>query len=181
MHKKCFNDINILNLEEPCPNGCTGNGSCKSKVGCRCFNDFILHDCSLKIKCKEDCNKNGFCKSNGKCACFSGWSGETCAGIVNCPKNCTSQENGNCEFDGTCKCNEGFLGNDCFNNTNIVNPLMNLINSNNRQILELNKEIFGDSNKTINDEKEKCPNNCSGNGECNVILKECDCKVFIFY
>lgn len=178
MHKKCFNDLNILNIEQPCPNDCSGNGSCKSKLGCQCLNDFILQDCSMKIKCKEDCNKNGFCKSNAKCSCFGGWTGDNCATIVNCPRNCTSYDNGVCQLDGHCKCNSGYLGNDCGNSTNSISPLMNLINSNDRQINEANKGLHGTNNDNADQNlKENCPNNCSGNGDCNAVLKKCDCKV----
>lgn len=179
MNKKCYNDINVLNIIEACPNDCSANGNCKSKIGCECNNDFILHDCSLKIKCKEDCNKNGLCKSNAKCSCFSGWTGETCSSIINCPKNCTSSMNGICMMDGNCDCRIGFLGKDCSNNTNIINidPLLNLINSNDKSIEKQNDILTSQFNSSIVIQEARCLNDCSGNGTCNLILKKCECKV----
>jgi len=183
MQKKCFSDINILNIENACPDDCSGNGFCKSKSGCQCNNDFILHDCSIRIKCKEDCNKNGLCKSNAKCSCFSGWTGDTCSSIINCPKNCTNPANGFCQLDGKCNCNKGFIGNDCGNNTNIKNidPIMGLINSNENFLNEKNKMLNEEFDTKVKIKINSCLNDCSGHGECNLILKKCLCKVKIFF
>ena len=122
MMEKCFNDLFILNLNNPCPNSCSGNGECKDKIGCVCKKNFISNDCSMKKKCKEDCNRNGICLNNGKCGCFSGWSGITCDYLINCPKNCTAKDNGFCELNGKCKCNIGYSGEDCSENTTNKNP-----------------------------------------------------------
>lgn len=179
MNKECFNDLYVLKINDMCPNSCSGNGQCRSKFGCECKNDFIQHDCSLKIKCKDDCNKNGICKSNAKCDCFPGWKDLTCGIVVNCPKNCTSTESGVCQLDGTCKCNKGYLGKECSNNTNLLNvdPIEGLINLNNKNINKKNDELKSSYNTTIEISPSSCKNDCSGHGECNLLLKSCTCKV----
>jgi len=115
LSKNCTNDLFTLNVDEICPNDCSGNGSCLENIGCICKTGFVTNDCSISIKCKKDCNKNGICHNNGKCGCFAGWFGSACESSINCQKNCTSFDNGICQADGKCLCKEGFEGEDCAN------------------------------------------------------------------
>lgn len=111
--KNCTNNLLSLNVDEICPNDCSGNGSCLENIGCICKTGYISNDCSISIKCKNDCSKKGICHNNGKCGCFPGWFGSACESKINCPKNCTSFDNGVCLENGKCLCKQGFEGVDC--------------------------------------------------------------------
>ena len=147
MYRKCFNDIYIMNVNDPCPLNCSNQGSCKPGLGCVCKPPFIKNDCSLKIQCHQDCTGHGQCNSNGKCGCFAGWSGIVCDAPVNCLHNCTSEMNGICQTDATCKCNPGYSGAYCQEKAGQKDNdlLKSIINKNQNQ---LNKQEMKLSNRS---------------------------------
>ena len=65
--------------------------------------------------------------------------------MITCPLNCTAIENGVCLNTGDCYCEENFSGSGC--------------------------EIFTEPEVV----EKKCPNDCTGNGECNKITGLCTC------
>ncbi len=113
LHQTCYNDVFIMNINDVCPNKCSGKGVCKKEIGCACNLGFTEHDCSAKTKCIKDCSNHGICHNNAKCGCFPGFTGPYCDVNLNCPKNCTSLDNGVCSNNGTCICRPGFSGPSC--------------------------------------------------------------------
>lgn len=183
MNVKCYSSVNEMNLGNPCPNNCSGNGHCENKVGCVCKPNFILNDCSHKAICQDNCNDNGSCGSNLRCNCYPGWGSSTCDSMINCPKNCTSIENGVCQSDNSCKCNKNYSGKDCGVNTsaNKLDPISQIIANNdnalNKQITDMQKNL----GIKVQAKKITCKNNCSNHGQCNTLIEECECDVYIFY
>jgi hypothetical protein len=173
MFKECFNNVFVMNVNEMCPNKCSGNGDCKDIIGCACKPGYITHDCSMTIRCRDECNKHGTCLNTAKCSCFNGWSGETCADVIPCPGNCTSIENGLCQADKTCKCNEGYSGADCSvdNEGDAEDPFNALLNL---QALEISEE-----QAELLKEEYHCLDGCSDNGLCDQVNKKCVC--FVYY
>ena len=173
-----------MNIDDLCPNECSGNGRCKEKLGCVCNQGFTNNDCSLKLKCKDDCNNNGVCQNAAKCSCFNGWTGMTCNTNIPCPNNCTSTENGICQNNATCKCFYGWSGNDCSesviigkedNLENLEDPFKSLISI--KTVMRKDNNTEGDEE---NDESDfKCENDCSDHGRCDKKKKKCICDVFI--
>jgi hypothetical protein len=102
-----------MNINDICPNKCSGKGVCKKEIGCACNLGFTEHDCSTKTKCIKDCSNHGICHNNAKCGCFPGFTGPYYDVNLNCPKNCTSLDNGICSNNGTCICRPGFSGPSC--------------------------------------------------------------------
>lgn len=183
MNIKCFSNLGEMNINDPCPENCSGNGHCKNKQGCVCNPNFILNDCSQKAICEDNCNSNGSCGSNLKCNCFPGWGSETCSSLIACPKNCTSIEAGVCQEDKTCKCNKNFSGKDCSVNENDKNtdPLEALMKQNDKTIANQAKEMKENLGIKVEAKDIQCKNNCSGHGRCDKMLKTCDCDVLFFF
>jgi hypothetical protein len=181
MNKKCFSFLNQINLGNPCPEYCSGNGSCENKIGCKCKPNFILNDCSNRAICDENCNNNGICGSNLKCNCFPGWGGKTCSNIINCAKNCTSIDSGVCQSDTSCKCNTGFGGIDCSINDNIkkIDPIAQLIAKNDLANKKQAENIKKNLDIDLKAKKIECKNNCTNHGTCELLLKKCKCYVII--
>ena len=40
-----FNSVNIININEKCPNDCNSNGICDKSFGCKCKDGFFSKDC----------------------------------------------------------------------------------------------------------------------------------------
>lgn len=113
---ECFNDVEVLNTEEPCPDQCGGHGHCVENLYCQCTEPgFTGHDCLQPLACAMDCGSNGACGQNGRCVCSGGFSGATCETPPRCPGSplpCSGR--GECLPGGTCRCQSGAAGADCF-------------------------------------------------------------------
>lgn len=103
---------------------------------------------------------------NGKCFCYENYTGSDCSiSTIPCKNNCSN--NGKCEA-GKCLCNKNFVADDC--------SIKRMTCSNHGYFNETNyscncfKDYYG-----LNCENKKCPNDCSGNGECQKNGK-CICK-----
>ena len=178
MHKECYNRLYIIDIKDICPYNCSEKGNCDNIIGCKCNPEYILHDCSMKMKCKSDCSKNGMCHSSGRCNCYPGWSGNICESIIQCPANCTSTENGICQTDTICKCNDGFTGKDCSELTILgkeelfsENPF--------KALTELQAEEIEKETTEILSEQIICKNDCNRHGLCDKFNKICICDVNI--
>ncbi len=80
-------------VASPCPNACSGHGSCGILCGdapcaggpaCTCDAGFVGDDCSLAVPtstCPSSCSGHGTCHVDG-CACDVGFSGADCATMV---------------------------------------------------------------------------------------------------
>jgi len=179
MNIKCFSSVNEMNLGDPCPNNCSGNGYCKNKIGCVCKPNFILNDCSNKAICEDNCNNNGLCGTNLKCNCYPGWGSNSCSNLISCPKNCTSIDAGVCQTDKSCKCNPGFQGLDCATNLKAkkVDPIAQLIANNDKDNAKQQKDL----GIKVTAKKIQCLNNCTNHGTCDTLLVKCDCDVRKFF
>ena len=113
------NDIQLFGFvpasPPPCPNNCSGRGSCNSSRLCACASGYGGADCSL-APCMPPC-ANGRCV-DGSCECSAGFRGQACDTAF-CPNDCWGH--GAC-LSGQCQCSAGWSGNDCryswFNGTN---------------------------------------------------------------
>ena len=178
MHKECYNKTYIMNINDICPNKCSEKGTCDDTIGCKCNAEYILHDCSMKMKCKSDCSNNGICHSSGRCNCYFGWSGNICESLIPCPGNCTSSENGYCQIDTTCKCNAGFTGKDCSDLT-IIGKEELLSEDPFKALTELQAEEIAKETAEILTQQSSCKNDCSRHGVCDKYNKVCKCDVNI--
>jgi hypothetical protein len=94
---------------KPCPNKCSGHGSCGIEGKCTCDKGFEgSADCSSKT-CPNNCNGHGECIS-GKCNCFVGFDDTPECTKLPCPNKCSGH--GTCA-KGSCTCDLGFSGADC--------------------------------------------------------------------
>mmetsp|Transcript_4117 Transcript_4117/g.7543 ORF Transcript_4117/g.7543 Transcript_4117/m.7543 type:complete len:590 (+) Transcript_4117:56-1825(+) len=113
---ECFNDVGVLETDEPCPDECGGHGRCVDNLYCQCTEPgFNGHDCLQPLACHEDCGLHGACGQDGRCVCSGGWTGLACASPPGCPGAplpCSGR--GECLPEGTCRCQAGAAGIDCF-------------------------------------------------------------------
>ncbi|TMW58676.1 hypothetical protein Poli38472_010235 [Pythium oligandrum] len=89
-----------------CPNGCSGHGMCDRYTVCRCQDDYMGHDCSMRRCPKgkawgvvrgvdsahslEVCSGRGLCMyETGTCQCQQGFTGNACQ-FVECPDSCSA-------------------------------------------------------------------------------------------
>mmetsp|Transcript_31973 Transcript_31973/g.76650 ORF Transcript_31973/g.76650 Transcript_31973/m.76650 type:complete len:677 (+) Transcript_31973:36-2066(+) len=50
MGTRCYSDTVMLQTQDPCPDNCSGQGSCESGTYCVCNNGFGSHDCSQVLQ-----------------------------------------------------------------------------------------------------------------------------------
>ena len=107
---------------------------------------------SKAVTCQNNCSgsDHGSCfYSDGSCSCVYKWIGSDCS-ILRCPPNNCSDGNGYCLSDGSCDCRFGWTGSDC------------------------SSPISTSSSTGGISTTSSCPNNCSGNGNCNSGSCSCD-------
>ena len=109
--EKEYGDFWMFDTDEPCPEKCSGHGSCGDS-GCKCDAGYSGNDCSTKTACRLECNEHGIC-DNYECVCYPGYYGTYCQGLVGCPNNCTSATHGKCQDSAECLCYSGYTGEDC--------------------------------------------------------------------
>ena len=109
-------------------------------------------------ECPNDCDGNGIC-DKGKCLCRNGYIGDYCQ-IKTCFNQCSYQ--GKC-IEGKCYCETGFKGQDC-SERDIKHGIINENGD-----IECFPGYTG-----MSCEKEKCINDCNGNGICDKGICYCD-------
>merc|ERR1712048_638642 len=63
--------------ELPCPNGCTGQGTCAMGM-CFCDPGWTGRECTDEVGCPNDCSGNGVC-FHGRCSCDAAYEGDDCS------------------------------------------------------------------------------------------------------
>jgi len=77
----CYNDVAVMDTQDPCPNACGRHGICSGGAFCDCKTPgFTGHDCMEPLVCPAPgCGIHGVCAQSGNCTCEEGWAGPTCA------------------------------------------------------------------------------------------------------
>lgn len=159
---------------ELCPLDCGEHGECNLShpqyPGCFCELGWAGPGCS-KPACPLNCSYplKGSCGVDGICKCLPGFEGDDCV-LETCPNQCSG--NGFCSSDG-CICYEGFAGPDCseglFLIQNSSKALLHCVdlNCSSNGVCVQGECICDDGFIGHTCEHTKCPNDCSGHGECH--------------
>lgn len=162
----------------PCPNDCSGNGTCDTNIGvCDCEDRFAgaacdrcadglvnFPECTAPDSCPEGCSGHGQCdEERDVCVCNRGFAGRLCdrceegfEGYPDCfaPQACPNEcsEHGECDRrNGECDCDTGYAGLACD---------------------RCDDGFVGYPACVLS---QPCPDNCSGHGRCDMETGVCEC------
>merc|ERR1711871_134136 len=156
--------------QRSCPMQCSKAGSCVDGK-CVCDEYHTGEYCQLR-KCLKDCSGHGVCLKDFTCRCAPGFKGEDCSKTT-CGHSCG--KHGRCVVDddglsAKCTCDPGFTGGQC----------ELTCNCHGRGVCGMSAKglptcIKCDPGYGGEHCEKKCPNKCSGHGECDVLGK-CKCS-----